>query len=113
MTEKKFELYDDPNKFAPEAKYVLNQNSAACFGYQNFVVTSESIAALDEDQKLRVKHEYLSQLLKPKYISGRTVLDLGGNSGYFCYLSLLNEATEATCLDMDEKYLAVAGYSVY
>jgi len=74
-------------------------------GYQEFQLTEHTITPLPMDQPLRRKAELASPFVKPEFLSGRTVLDIGANGGFFSFWTHLNGAKEVVSLDMDEAYL--------
>lgn len=94
-----------PNKFARSPKIELRDDSCIFHGYQEFVLRRDSIWVLTEDQTLQKKKELLSPYFTPRYLSHRTVLDLGANAGFFCFWALQTGARKVIALDMDEEYL--------
>ena len=98
-------IFNDPNKYARAARLELYENSAIFHGYQEYVLTQNNISILPEDHYLQRKREILHPYFNPRYLGQRTVLDLGANSGFFCFWSLQNGAKRAVALDIDNKYI--------
>ncbi len=100
-------LWDDPNKFARPAGIEIFDDRVVMRGYQEFILTAETLTALEEDRNLRRKSDLLSSYFTPRYLAGRTVLDLGASAGFFCFLALRGGAEKVIALDMDMQYLAL------
>jgi len=98
-------LWDDPNKYARPAGIEIFADRVVMRGYQEFMLTAETLEALEEDRSLRRKSDLLSPYFTPRYLAGRTVLDLGAGAGYFCFLALRGGAEKVIALDMDAQYL--------
>jgi SAM-dependent methyltransferase len=100
-------LYNDPNRYARPASLDIQQDAITIHGYQEFVVRKHSLSVLDEDQSLRRKRELLYGYLKPRFLSQRSLLDLGANSGFFSFWAIQQGSSKVTALDTDEKYLEI------
>lgn len=98
-------LFDEPNKYARPAHIEVLENSAVFHGYQEFILTRDTLRVLDVDENLRKKQELLTQFFQPTYLRHRTVLDLGASAGFFCFWALQAGAEKAVALDMDETYV--------
>lgn len=102
-------LFDEPNKYARPAQLELYRDSVVFHGYQEFVLTKDTVRVLDEDKNLSEKQELLTPFFRPAYLTHRTVLDLGASAGFFCFWALQAGAERAVALDMDEKYVDMVG----
>jgi len=100
-------MCQEPNEYARPAQLELHENSAIFHGYQEFVLTKDTIDALPSDPNLKKKHDLLAPFFRPNYLSRRAMLDLGANAGFFCFWALQNQAEKALALDMDETYLSM------
>jgi len=103
--EKPVTLCDKPNKYARPPKLELQDGTAIFHGYQEYVLTKNSIRVLSEDVNLQRKQEILIPYFTPRYLKQRTVLDLGSSAGFFCFWALQNGAEKAVAVDMDEAYI--------
>ena len=98
------ELFSDPNKHAGEPG--LELGSVVRFtGYQNFSLSRNRAEPYPGDTKLLSKHSLVRGFFDPEWLQGRSVLDLGANSAFFCFLGLLNGAEKATAVDVDDDYI--------
>jgi serine/threonine protein kinase len=100
-------IWHDPNKYARPARLEFHDGSAVFHGYQEFVLTKNSLVVSEEDPGLQKKRDLLAPFFRANYLSHRTVLDLGANAGFFSFWALQNEADKAVALDMDETYLTM------
>ena len=98
-------IWEEPNKFARPAQLELYDHSAVFHGYQEFIVTKDSVRVLSDDLNLQRKQDLLTPHFCPRYLRGRRLLDLGANAGFFCFWALHNGVEKVTALDMDENYL--------
>jgi SAM-dependent methyltransferase len=94
-----------PNQYARSPRLELFETLAVFHGYQEFAVTRNSLCVLAEDVTLQLKQRLLAQFFTPQYLSRRSVLDLGGNSAFFCFWALQQGAASATVVDIDPDYL--------
>ena len=89
------------------------EGSVAFEGYQSFrVYPSSRIKAggITARGEVTVKYKLLldAGILTEEYLSnngfgeGRSLLDVGGNNGFFCFLALLRGASMANLVEMDE-----------
>jgi hypothetical protein len=101
------ELYDDPNRYARPAGLELLDKVAVFHGYQEFQLSRDAIRPLPVDKPLATKQRLLTSLMSGSRVQGRTVLDLGANSGFFAFWSLLGGARAATAVDMDPAYIGM------
>lgn len=92
-----------PNRHARPASLEVGNQVATFHGYQEFVLTP--LIVLPNDSALRRKQELLAPYFTPRYFSGRQVLDLGANSGFFSFWALQNNADHVVALEIDEDYL--------
>ncbi|GEM_PF-2049250 len=97
-------LFDDPNRYADKPHLQLGP-VARIGGYQKFLLSNLHIEVSPEDSKLRIKRNLTRKFFDPKWLRGKSVLDLGANGGFFCYYSLLNGATHTVALDIDDTYV--------
>lgn len=80
------------------------QDGALIFeGYQSFVLSGYKAEPISSNliQKSRV----LSSMLQPKYFKHRSVLDIGGNAGYYSFKALEAGAESCTLIDVDNEVL--------
>lgn len=101
----KTELYDDPNRYARPAHLECSADIAVFHGYQEFRLTKTTIDPLPLDKALARKQRLLGRLLRPSRVTGRSVLDLGANGGFFAFWTLQSGARAATAVDMDSTYV--------
>jgi GT2 family glycosyltransferase/glycosyltransferase involved in cell wall biosynthesis/predicted SAM-dependent methyltransferase len=99
--------YDDPNRFAPKASLKPGETSIIK-GYQNFEISPYHIEVNREDENLLAKKSLVTFILDSEWIVGKSVLDLGGNAGFFALAALLKGAESATCVDLDNDYTSIA-----
>lgn len=101
-------LYDDPNRYAEQGRLELGA-AAQFYGYQQFTLTGSSISVSPRDTKLKTKQEMVRKFFSNDWLKGRSVLDLGANSAFFCFYGLHSGAAKATAVDIDEVYLEMVG----
>lgn len=77
-------------------------------GYQRFTVSGRVPVPDAADRKLAVKRALLEPFFSPRVMSGRTVLDVGGNAGFFSLWALARGAAGATSIDVDPDYVALS-----
>ncbi len=106
MSERKVELYDEPNKYAEPARLSLGE-IAEVGGYQKFLLGDNFVEVNPEDQKLLRKKEALTQLFESQWFDHKSILDLGAGAGFFCFHGVLKGAPQATALDIDKEYLNI------
>ena len=108
-------LCNEPNLFAADPQYSITLNDghypeAIVDGYQHFQIRKNSNAEIEItplSDALRQKDIIMSPILK-SLVPGLSVLDVGGNYGYFCAKSMEYGAAGATLVDMDRKYTDIA-----
>jgi SAM-dependent methyltransferase len=100
-------LFDDPNRYTRPASLEIYDHSATFHGYQEFRLTKDAVHPLPGDLPLRRKFDLLSPYFTPRFMGKRSILDLGANSGFFCFWALQNGAVRATAVDMDEQYVSM------
>jgi SAM-dependent methyltransferase len=105
VSQEKVVLCDTPNKFARSPLIELYEHSAVFHGYQEFVLTRDTVSALPVDSNLQAKQTLLAPYFEPRYLRKRTVLDLGANAGFFCFWALQKGAQKAVAVDIDDAYL--------
>lgn len=90
-----------PNALAPPARLVLGPGVALLRGYQSFTISGAGVIPDCSDQSLQVKQALLAPHWEAKLLQGRSVLDLGGNNGFFAWWALTAGAERATIVDLD------------
>jgi len=100
------ELYKTPNKFAPKASLSLGTTSSVT-GYQTFQFSEKHIEISKTDTSLLAKKAIIGSIIESEWMIGKTVADLGANSGYFALASLLKGASQASAIDLDPEYVAI------
>ena len=110
------ELCQQPNIFAGKADFQRNVVSVTgttrkvtVTGYQGFSIVNspQEVSLIPHSTGLIRKDELLSNILQGT-VSGLTVMDIGGNVGYFCARAVQFGASKATIVDMDSQYTTVA-----
>ena len=76
-------------------------------GYQSFRVYPSSrtkAGGITARGEVTVKYKLLfdAGILTEEYLNGRSLLDVGGNNGFFCFLAILRGASSSTLVEMDE-----------
>ncbi len=90
-----------PNKYAHPNGLVLDGQAALFSGYQEFSFEPRNKALRAIGDALAQKEKLVESVFTPRYMSGRTILDLGGNNGFFSFKALLSGASTATVVDLD------------
>jgi hypothetical protein len=103
--ESELELCRQPNKFARPPAIEINGAGVVIHGYQEFKVSPQKINALPVDQPLRRKKKLAQVFFEQEFLTGKTVLDIGANGGFFSFWACQNGASHVVALDMDEAYL--------
>jgi hypothetical protein len=98
-------LWSQPNKFARPPGIEVQPGRVTIHGYQEFQLSERRIKPLPIDQPLQRKEELVGAFFNPEYLTGRTVLDIGANGGFFSLWACRNGASQVVSLDMDETYL--------
>lgn len=98
--------YKDPNRFAPPAGIEVGETSIVR-GYQAYSISDRHIEIDRADSSLMAKKDLVSFILDSEWIRGKSILDLGANSAYFAFASLLKGAKKAVALDMDKQYIEI------
>jgi serine/threonine protein kinase len=98
-------FWESPNKYAANLEVDLNNEVVTFGGYQQFVLTRNMTCASFNDLSLQKKQDVLKSYFQPRYLAGRTVLDIGANAGFFSYWALQKGADQATAIDIDTDYL--------
>ena len=98
--------YTDPNRYARSFSMEESDDHIVFHGYQEFRLYDDRLEVLAIDENLHKKSNILKHFLIAHNLKNRSVMDLGANSGYFCYLVLQNCAKQAIALEMDDKYIA-------
>ncbi len=99
-------LWDDPNKYARPASIEVYDHYVRFHGYQEYILTRDTLTVA-EDLVLQKKLQLLTPYLNIHYLSHRTLLDLGANAGFFCFLAVQNGADHAVAVDMDNQYISM------
>jgi len=105
VAQEKVLLCDTPNQFARPLQVELREHSVVFHGYQEFLLTRDTVSVLPEDSNLQSKQKLLASYFQPRYLAKRTVLDLGANAGFFSFWALQKGAGKAIAVDVDENYL--------
>lgn len=95
------DLATQPNKYAHPSGLVFAGESVRMEGYQTFSIHGHTLEITPETPSLTIKKDLLSKYLNPQLMKGRSVLDLGGNNGFYALTSLANGAVKATVVDLD------------
>ncbi|MEA4813233.1 MAG: hypothetical protein VB108_11800 [Anaerolineaceae bacterium] len=102
-----FELFSNPNKHARKADFKIFDHGMLVHGYQEFKITSDSLTLDPIDEYQIKKKEALNNVFQPNNFFKRTVLDLGGNSGFYSLWALKVGASSACVNDIDEEYIKI------
>ncbi len=105
MPETERPLWSQPNKFARPPGIEVNGADVTIHGYQEFKISRQKIKALKIDQPLQRKKKLIQSYFDREYLTGKTVLDIGANGGFFSLWACQNGAAQVVSLDMDETYL--------
>ncbi|HTT69718.1 MAG TPA: phosphotransferase [Anaeromyxobacteraceae bacterium] len=97
------ELAFRPNKFATDHRLERCDGVIHLRGYQDFTVDPRTGDLRACGERLAGKEALLGPVLSRRYMAGRSILDLGGNNGYFALRALRAGASAATVVDMDEQ----------
>lgn len=95
-----------PNQHTRPSGRTLRPGAVDLFGYQEFSATADDLVVAPVDGALARKSALLQGVFQPSILSGRTVLDLGANNGYFSLLALQRGAAQATAVDLDPQCIA-------
>lgn len=99
----------EPNRHAPAAGVERMGKLLRVRGYQGFSVRAGAgvvgmpVPSAD-DRKLQVKRALLAGHFRPEVMRHRTVLDVGGNAGFFSLWAVANGAKSAVSIDVDDVY---------
>ncbi len=103
------QLYTEPNKYANKPGLIINNKSNNTYvefeGYQKFKLSKYDILVNPNDKGLLSKQSLFDKSIDPNWLIGKSVLDLGCNSAYFCYYSRLNGAKSAIGVEIDRDYI--------
>ena len=94
-------LADAPNMRAPQSSYSICGSVINVGGYQTYQYDLENSKLKPVGAGLERKASLLSPLISKEICRGLSVLDLGGNNGFFSLLSVLNGASTADVVDID------------
>jgi hypothetical protein len=97
-------LWDAPNKFAQPCGISLGKTITIC-GYQPYQIRDGKVIPLQKKSLLRRKQELVTPYFNPKFLTGKSVLDIGANGGFFSFWACQAGASPVVALDMDEAYL--------
>ena len=98
-------LFNNPNKFAPKLGLDYSNGAILVKGYQQYIVYKDSIKPDSNSYDLLTKYILLKDVLNED-IAGKTILDLGANSGFFTFLSYQNGG-KCTAIDLDPDYINI------
>lgn len=96
--------YDDPNRFARPLEIEEYDESIVIHGYQEYVLTKDTLSVIDIDNQLKRKRYVLEKYFTKNYLYDRSFLDIGSNAGFFSFWALQNGAKEVFSLYIDDKY---------
>jgi hypothetical protein len=100
------ELEEKPNKYAAPNGLELDDGLARFRGYQEYSFELAERRLVPLNQALVAKDAAVARVFTPAFMAGRTVLDLGGNNGFFTLRALLSGATSGTVVDVDGECVA-------
>lgn len=106
QVENKNDRYLDPNRYARSFSMKKDEDYLEFHGYQEFKLFKDHLEILDIDESLQKKSMILRPFMINHNLTNRSLMDLGANSGYFCYMALQNGAEKTIALEMDEEYCA-------
>lgn len=92
----------EPNMFAPSSGYTVSGAIITVTGYQSYSFELDSMTLNPFGSGLTAKANLVNSLMNSAFLKNKTVLDLGGNNGYFSLMSLLKGASSAAVVDIDE-----------
>ncbi len=98
--------WDAPNKFAQPSGILLGKTITIC-GYQAYQIRDGKVVPLEKKSLLRRKQELVTPYFNPKFMAGKTLLDIGANGGFFSIWACQTGASQVVSLDMDEDYLSL------
>lgn len=104
-------LYDDPNRYANEGKLLVGE-TLKFYGYQEFELGRDFIKVLPSDPKLRRKQDLVRPIVESEWFDEKSILDLGANSAFFCFYSLLNGSNRADAVEIDKKYVGMVNSAI-
>lgn len=99
------QLYKEPNKYAQNPELQIHNNYVQFGGYQKFELSKYDIRVNIEDKNLENKKDLFGYNFNPLWVSEKSVLDLGCNSAFFCYLTRLMGANSAVGIEIDTNYI--------
>lgn len=100
------DLEEKPNKYAAPNGLDFEGEVARFRGYQEFSFELAERRLVPLNQALVAKDAAVARVFTPAFMAGRTVLDLGGNNGFFTLRALLSGATAGTVVDVDGECVA-------
>ena len=109
MAESDHELCRKLNKLSRPPGIEVKGTKVTIHGYQEFKITPWNIEPLPTDEMLRRKQRLAEVFFNGEFLTGRTVLDIGANGGFFSLWACQSGASEVVSLDMDTAYLDVIG----
>lgn len=104
--QRKIGLCQNPNCHARPYSYEDRGDSIVFHGYQEFILGKDHLNLNETNDYLNKKAHVGRQILSSYLVKNRTVLDLGANSGLYCFYSLLNNAKQATAVEIDKDYIS-------
>ena len=96
-------LYKKPNKFAPKLELNYKNSVIVVEGYQKYTISKDSINPDANSYDLLKKYTLLKKIFNND-ITGKTILDIGANSGFFTFWGHQKGAS-CTAIDMDANYI--------
>ena len=98
-------IFDDPNKWAGEATFLIDGDDVIIEGYQKYKISDGEIQSIDDNITSNKKFEMLlPYIMDAKH---KSVLDLGCSNGMYMFLSLYSGANHVVGVDMDSNYCDV------
>jgi tRNA A-37 threonylcarbamoyl transferase component Bud32/precorrin-6B methylase 2 len=101
-------LWDQPNKFARAPGIELG-STVTVHGYQEYEIQPGKVTPLREDAQLRRKRQLVAPYFAPRFLTGKTLLDIGANGGFFSIWACQAGAKRVVALDLDKAYLSLIG----
>lgn len=95
------DLAINPNKYAPPSGFRTQNGMIRLDGYQAFDLNPDTLDIHIRNESLKQKHALLRKFYKNRFFKGRTILDFGGNNGFFSLRGLASGAISAVVVDLD------------
>jgi SAM-dependent methyltransferase len=82
-----------------------NSDSVTLHGYQEYQLSRSGLKVLEIDIPTRTKQLVFDPFFQRDIMSGKTVLDLGANGGFFSFWAAQQGAAKVDAVDIDEEYV--------